>query len=74
MPIREKPANAMNRDERNRSRGDILEHQLKAHAGFRKWMKNNGIVPRKQEFSIPLVERIGISSFSRFPRSIDVQR
>jgi len=44
--------------------GGNFEDQLKAYEKFRKRMEEAGVAPKKQDFSIPLIERIGTFSFS----------
>ena len=61
MSIKEDVATALSQDER--SRGENFKKQLKAYEEFRKRMEDAGVTPKKQEFSIPLIERIGTSSF-----------
>ncbi|WP_136440118.1 hypothetical protein [Pacificoceanicola onchidii] len=62
MSIVEKVEVALNNDERTR---DVnFEEQLKAYEEFRKRMEAAGVAPNKQDFSIPLIERIGTFSFS----------
>lgn len=62
MSIAENVAAALNQEER--SRGENFEEQLKAYEKFRKRMEEAGVAPKKQDFSIPLIERIGTFSFS----------
>ena len=61
MSVVEDVKAVLSQDER--SRRDNFQKQLKAHEEFRKWMDDAGIVPTKQKFSIPLIERIGTSDF-----------
>ncbi|WP_419738636.1 hypothetical protein [Ruegeria sp.] len=62
MSIAEDVATALSQEER--SRGDDFEKQLEAYEKFRKRMEDAGVAPKKQDFSIPLIERIGTFSFS----------
>lgn len=62
MSIAEDVATALSQEER--SREDHFEEQLKAYEKFRKRMEEAGVTPKKQDFSIPLIERIGTFSFS----------
>ena len=44
---------------------DIFKEQLRYNEEFVRRMKEGGFVPEKQEYSIPLIERIGTLAFSK---------
>ena len=62
MSIAEDVEIALSQEERRRE--DHFKEQLKAYEKFRRRMEEAGVAPKKQDFSIPLIERIGTFSFS----------
>ena len=45
--------------------GSEFSEQISRHKEFRQRMLAAGVKPKKQEFSIPLMERIGTQAFSK---------
>jgi len=72
MSTAEDVETALNHEKRK----DNFEDQLKAYEKFRKRMEDAGVAPKKQDFSIPLIERIGTFGFANLPatdNSVDSQ-
>ena len=44
---------------------DNFRRQIQENREFKERMDAAGVIPNKQEFSIPLIERIGTFSFSK---------
>ncbi|MBC6405191.1 MAG: hypothetical protein GDA41_05600 [Rhodospirillales bacterium] len=61
MSIVEEVATALSRGDRKKK--EMFEEQLRAYEEFRKKMEAAGISPKKRNFSIPLIERIGTPRF-----------
>ena len=47
------------------AKSENFEKQLKAYKEFLAKMEAAGVAPKKQDFSIPLIERIGTLNFSK---------